>query len=92
MILSLAGWKEAGLYANYLSLIGIFSIGIMPLVIMLVPTFTALLAQGERERLELFKTKLYSYISVFSISLSVLLFVLAPQLATLLYGDGYLAS
>lgn len=92
MILSLAGWKEAGLYANYLSLIGIFSIGIMPLVIMLVPTFTALLAQGERERLELFKTKLYSYISVFSISLSVLLFVLAPQLATLLYGDVYLAS
>lgn len=92
MIVAMVGPKEAGLYANYLSLIGIFSVGILPLVIMLVPTFTMLLAQGIKERVELFKTKLYSYIMIFSLSLSAVLFVLAPQIATLLYGEAYLAS
>lgn len=92
MIISILGAHDAGIYANYLSMIGVFTIGITPLWIMLVPTFTALLSQGAREKLNFFKTKLYSYVLVFSLSLSFFLFVLAPDLTSLLYGEAYLES
>lgn len=92
MIIALRNGEAAGYYANYISMLNIFSIGISSLIVILLPTFTALISNKENQKLEFFKTKLYTYMSVFCLSLSCILFALAPQLTTLLFGNEYLTS
>ncbi|MDO4714144.1 MAG: hypothetical protein Q4B28_05945 [bacterium] len=69
MIIAMQGQSSAAIYSNYLSLINLFALGVLPLTGMLVPTFTALIGQGEQQKLEQFKTQLYTWMIVFAVSL-----------------------
>ncbi len=86
-------WPEsAGYYANYQSLLNISAILIWPIFVLLLPLFTQIFAKKDWKKLSLLQNFLYSYFWIFALSLWVLLALLWPEIATVLYGKKFLMS
>ncbi len=86
-------WPEsAGYYANYQSLLNISWILIWPIFALLLPLFTEIFAKEDWKKLSLLQNFLYSYFWIFALSLWVLLALLWPEIATVLYGAKFLMS
>lgn len=86
-------WAEnAWYYSNFLSL---FNIGIMliwPIIGLIFPIVSELVEKNDNKKLRLLYSFFYNYFSILTISFSVLLIALWPEISTALFGKQYLTS
>lgn len=92
MIIVILWAENAWYYTNYLSLFNIIWILVSPIFMLLFPMFTEILAKKQMNKLKLLQNFLYTYLSLLTISLSVLLVVLGPEIVTILYGNKFIFS
>ncbi|MCH8519033.1 oligosaccharide flippase family protein [Candidatus Gracilibacteria bacterium] len=92
MVLLLLGPQDAGYYTNYLSLVSIPNTLIGPIFLLLFPLFSSMHARKDYEKIRSIKYIFQKQFLVLSLAFSVLLFVLAKPLSTLLFGDKFLMS
>lgn len=92
MIIVLMWPESAWYYSNYLSLWQISTVIIGPIFALLFPMFTELLAKKDKEKTSLLQNFLYTYLTVFTLSLSTLFLVLWPEIAAILFGVKFAIS
>jgi len=92
MIIVLLGPKAAGYYTNYLSLLWLVWVIVGPIVWFLFPLVTELITKKQYNKLWLLQNFIYTFFSIFSLSLWLLLVVLWPELAVMLFGEKFLFS
>lgn len=92
MVVILMWPKSAGLYSNYLSLWQISTIIIWPIFWLLFPLFTELLERKDNKKTKILQDFLYTYLTTFAISMSILFFVLGPEIATILFWIKFIDS
>ncbi len=92
MVIVLLWPESAGYYANYQSLLNISWILIGPIFVLLLPLFTEIFAKKDWKKLSLLQNFLYNYFGIFSLSLGVILMILWPEIASILYGKKFLIS
>ena len=92
MIIVLMWPESAGYYSNYLSLWQISTVIIWPIFALLFPMFTELLAKKDKEKTSLLQNFLYTYLTVFTLSLSTLFLILWPEIASILFGVKFAIS
>jgi len=92
MVLLMLWPEDAGYYTNYLSLVSIPNTLIGPIFFLLFPLFSSMHARREYAKISTIKYIFQKQFLVLSLAFSVLLFVLAFPLATLLFGDKFLMS
>ncbi|MFA7298222.1 MAG: oligosaccharide flippase family protein [Candidatus Absconditabacterales bacterium] len=86
------GPDAAGYYTNFLSLFGITTIIIGPIMGIIFPIVSELVSKKDTKKLSLLFDFFYTYFSVFSLSLAVFFIVLGPQLALVFFGHKFVFS
>ncbi|PID87558.1 hypothetical protein CSB07_01155 [Candidatus Gracilibacteria bacterium] len=92
MIIYLLGTTDAGYYTNYLSIVSIPFMIIIPIFALLFPVFSELHSKGEIEKI---KTTKEIFIKVFlavGLMFNIFFFVFAEKIAFILFGEKYLTS
>ncbi len=92
MAIFFLGAEKAGYYANFLSLFYMGTILIGPIMGLIFPIVSELIAKKDQKKLWLLFSFFYSYFSVFIFSISVLFIVLGPEIAIALFGEKYQLS
>ncbi|MCH8519034.1 flippase [Candidatus Gracilibacteria bacterium] len=92
MLLILSDTENAGYYTNYMSLIGIATLLLTPIISLLFPIISELYSKGNTEKLGLLQDFFYKYILIFTLSVVVLLGVFGEVLGVVLYGQDFLYS
>lgn len=83
---------QAWYYANYLSLLQIYMIILIPILELLFPITTELISKWAKDKMLLMQNFFYKYFSVLSLSFGWLLFVLWPIIAIVLFWTKFLYS
>lgn len=92
MIIIILWPKMAWFYANYLSLLAIGSILIWPIVWIIFPLVSEFYTKKDTKKLQDFQRLLFTYFSIFAVSLSWIFISLHKELALLFYGEKFLFS
>lgn len=87
-------WSEsAWYYTNYLSLIMIFNLIILPLISSIFfPIYTELFNKNKTDKLEILQNFFYKYIWVLALSFWFFLYILWPEIAFTLFWEKYKIS
>ncbi len=89
MVIYCLGAEAAGYYANFLSLFYIGNILIGPIMWLIFPIVSELIAKKDQKKLWLLFSFFYSYFSVLILSIVVLFIALGPEIANALFGSRY---
>ncbi|MDP5038974.1 MAG: oligosaccharide flippase family protein [Candidatus Gracilibacteria bacterium] len=92
MVIYFLGNHDAGYYTNYLSIIGIPFVVIGPIMGLLFPVFSELIAKNEHKKIILIKEVFQKSFLGFIIALSILFFVFSQNISTILFGEKFLQS
>lgn len=92
LVLYFLGDESAGYFSNFQSLFNIGFIIIWPIMSLIFPIVAETMEKKDEKKLELLIAFLYSYFSIFAISFSVLLMVLGPEIATVLFWEKFRLS
>jgi len=76
MVIYFLGAEAAGYYANFLSLFYIGNILIGPIMSLIFPMVSELIEKKNNNKISILISFFYSYFSIFSLSISILLIVL----------------
>lgn len=89
MVVYFLGAEEAGYYANFLSLFYIGNILIGPIMSLVFPMVSELIAKKNNEKLWILISFFYSYFSIFALSISTFLMVLWPEIASAIFWNKF---
>lgn len=89
MIIALLGPTEAGYYTNYLSIMRIPFMFLLPGVVFLFPVISDLYKKWDIAQIQSIRKNAYKYFSVFAIMTSSFFFLFGPELATMLFSSTY---
>lgn len=92
MVIALLWARNAAYYANYSSLINTSWVLIGPILSLILPLVSELIAKQDIEKMYILQNFLFTYVTVLSISFSGLLFSLWPEIATVLFGQKFVYS
>jgi len=92
LIINLLGPTAAWYFTNYLSMITMYTIATAPVLSLVFPIVSEIMAKKDHAKLELLQNTLYKYFSVFALSIWGLFFILWPQITTILFGQKFLHS
>ncbi|MDD2870842.1 MAG: oligosaccharide flippase family protein [Candidatus Gracilibacteria bacterium] len=92
MIIYMLGSKDAGLYSNYLSLIGIPFLIITPIFGLLFPIFSEMYSKGEIERINLVKNIFEKNFLGIGIAINILFFLFGEIIAYIFFGEKFIMS
>jgi len=92
MVIVMLGPDAAGYYTNFLSLRQILMLLITPIMVFIFPLFTEMIEKKSNKDVLILQNFLYTYISFFSIGISLFLIVLWPEIATIFFGQKFLYS
>lgn len=92
MVVYFLGAEEAGYYANFLSLFYIGNMIIWPIMGLIFPMVSELIAKKDQKKLSLLFSFFYNYFSILILSVSILFIALGPEIAIALFGEKYQAS
>ncbi len=89
MVLVMLGPTDAWYYTNYLSLVSIPNIILWPIFLLFYPVIWQLHAKKEHKKIKNIKTVFQKNFLVVTLYFSVLFFILAVPLATILFGEKF---
>lgn len=92
IIITVLTTKQAGYYANYLSLIGIPFIVVTPAIRFLLPVVSRMAGQENTKQLARVKYVFHNTFAPLAVSFSVFLFVFSVPVATFLFGAKFALS
>lgn len=92
LIVNILGPLQAGYYANFFSLVGMYSIIVAPILSLVFPIMTELVTKWHHEKISMFQSILYKYFSVFALSIGGLFFAFGPEIAAILFGTKFIYS
>ena len=92
MIIFILWAESAWYYANYLSLININGIVIWPIMWLIFPLVAEMVAKKDIKNIWLLRWFMYTYFTIFALSLWALFVVLWPELAISLFGEKFILS
>ncbi len=92
LIINLLGPTAAGYFTNYLSVISMYSVITAPILGIIFPIVSEIMAKKDYTKLELLQNTLYKYFSVFALSIGWLFFVLGPEITTILFSQKFTHS
>jgi len=92
MVIYFLGAENAGYFANYLSLFGMYGLIIWPIFALLFPVFTELITKKDSEKTWLLQNFLYTYMIFFSLILSFFFVFLWKEISVILFGSNYSIS
>lgn len=73
-------------------MISTYTIITTPVLSLIFPIVSEIMAKRDKTKLELLQNTLYKYFSVFALSIGGLFFVLGPEITTILFGQKFLHS
>lgn len=86
-------WAEAAwYYTNFLSLFTISGVIVWPIMWLIFPMVSELVSKKDTNKLSLLFNFFYTYFSVFSFSIAILMLVLAQEIALVIFGMKFLFS
>jgi O-antigen/teichoic acid export membrane protein len=85
IIINFLGAKQAGYYTIFFTLLTAYGIIILPIIGLVFPIVTELITKQDKTRLGLMQTMFYKYFSVFALSISVIFFILGPNIASIFF-------
>lgn len=83
---------QAWYYSNFFSLVGMYTIIMLPILSLVFPIVTELITKKHHEKLAMFQSILYKYFSVFALSIGWLFFAFGPEIASVLFGTKFTYS
>lgn len=89
MVIYFLGAEAAGYYANFLSLFYIGNILIGPIMSLIFPMVSELIEKKNNNKISILISFFYSYFSIFSLSISILLIVLWPEIASTIFWNKF---
>ncbi len=92
LVINLLWPTSAWYFTNYLSMITAYTIIVTPVLSLIFPIVSEIIAKKDHGKLELLQNTLYKYLSVFALSIGGLFFVLWPQITTILFGQKFFHS
>jgi len=92
MVLLMLWPEDAGYYTNYLSLVSIPNTLIGPIFLLLFPLFSSMHARKDYKKIKMVKYMFQKQFLVLSLAFSVILFVFALPLSTILFWDKFITS
>ncbi len=92
LIINLLWPTAAGYFTNYLSVINIYTVITTPILWLIFPIVSEIMAKKDIIKLALLQNTLYKYFSIFALSIGGLFFVLGPEIATIFFGQKFLHS
>lgn len=92
IIVNILWAKSAGYYTNYISLINIFTLIAWPILWIIFPITTELIAKKDTKKLWLLQNILYKYAILFALSISWLFLVFGKEIATVFFTTKFLVS
>lgn len=92
MIVFLLGEKEAGYYTNYLSIMRIPFMFLLPWVVFLFPVISRLFSQWDTQKMQEIRSGAYKYFSVLGVMVWVYFFVFGKLLTVFLFGEKFAQS
>ncbi len=92
MVIVILGPDAAGYYTNFVSLRQILMLLITPIMVLIFPMFTEMITKKQSKEISNLQKFLYTYISFFTIGMSIFLVVLWPEIATVFFGQKFLYS
>lgn len=86
-------WPEsAGYYTNFISLFGISSMVIWPIIGLIFPIVSEMIGKKDINKLRLLFSFFYSYFSVFAFLFAIFMAALWPEIASILFGQKFIFS
>lgn len=86
-------WPEsAGYYTNFLSLFGISSVIIWPIIGLIFPMVSELIAKKDNNKLKNLFSFFYTHFLVFAFLFAMFMTVLWPEIASVLFGQKFIVS
>ena len=92
MVMLFLGPEQAGFYTNFVSLLTLLTFFLSPLLGFVFPIVSELASKQQYEKISLLQEFLYKYFITFAFSISVLLAILWPTIAAVLFSDSYVTS
>lgn len=92
MVIAILWARSAAYYANYASLLNTSWILIGPILSLILPLVSELLAKNDSEKISVLQNFLYTYVTILAMSYSGLLFSLWPEIATVLFWQKFIFS
>lgn len=92
LIINLLGPTAAWYFTNYLSMISMYTVITAPILGIIFPIVSEIMAKKDHSKLELLQNTLYKYFSVFALSIWGLFFVLGPEITTILFSQKFTHS
>lgn len=92
MVIVLLGPDAAWYYTNFVSLRQILILIITPIMVLIFPMLTEMIEKKQNIAIQSLQQFLYTYLSFFTIGLSIFLIVLWPEIATIFFGEKFLYS
>lgn len=92
LIVNFLGPLQAWYYANFFSLVGMYSVVVGPILTLIFPIVTEIITKQQHDKLSLFQNILYRYFSVFALSIGWLFFAFGPEISTILFGTKFMYS
>ncbi|PZM87329.1 MAG: hypothetical protein DLD55_01980 [candidate division SR1 bacterium] len=89
MVMYFLGAEAAGYYANFLSLFFIGNIVIAPIMSLIFPMVSELIEKKDHQKLSNLISFFYSYFSVFTLSISTVLIIFGPEIASIIFGNKF---
>lgn len=86
-------WPNSAWYfTNYISIITMYGVIITPILWIIFPIISEIIAKKEHKKLEILQNFLYKYFSIFALSIWWLFVVLGPEIMTVFFGQKFLIS
>lgn len=92
IIIIMMGPESAGYYTNFLSLFGISGVIVWPIMGLIFPMVSEFVSKKDTRKLSLLFNFFYTYFSVFSLSIAILMLVLGKELALIIFWSKFLLS
>lgn len=92
MVVYMLGTKDAGYYSNYLSMLRIPYLFLLPGIYFLFPVFTDLLKKNDHKKVTAIHAFCYELFSIVGIMMTSFFMIFGETLTTTLFGPGYHVS
>lgn len=89
MVMYFLGAEAAGYYANFLSLFFIGNIVIAPIMSLIFPMVSELIEKKDEQKLSNLISFFYTYFSVFTLSISTVLIIFWPEIASIIFWNKF---
>lgn len=92
IVIIMIGAEAAGYYTNFISLFLISNVILWPIMSLIYPLISELIAKNDIQKLSKLYNFFYTYFSVAALSLAWLFLVVWPEIALIVYGKNFLLS